>query len=246
MLPMKTIISTVVSLSLVAVASAFDHTHSTWNDLLGKHVQTQGVDYTSFQKDQSELKGYLKELADVSRKDFNSWNGSDQLSYLINLYNAATVDLVLDHYPIKSFKDEIGGKEGPWKLSFVKALGKTYTLDQIEHELIRKYYAEPRIHFAVNCASDGCPPLRDEAFTGDKLEKQLAEQTQAFLAKKDANRLEGSTLYLSPIFDWFKEDFIKKSGSVEAFVAPYFPQEKIKKGSTTVKYTDYGWDLNHS
>lgn len=240
---MKTLISLFITAALIASASAFDHTHSSWSYLLGKHVKTTGVDYTTFVKDNSEVDSYLKTLEDVSRSDFNGWTGPNQLAFLINLYNAATIDLVLEHYPIRSFKDEIGGKEGPWKVRFVKALGKTYTLDEIEHELIRKYYAEPRIHFAVNCASEGCPPLRNEAFTGAKLEGQLAEQTKSFLAKKDANYFDGRTLHLSSIFDWFKEDFIKKSGSVEAFVAPYFSGSNIKKG-TPIKYTEYGWSLN--
>ena len=243
---MKAILSTFLTIALAATASAFEHSHAAWNGLLEKHVKTNGVDYSSFHKEHDALEGYLGELAKVTVKEFNSWSGSNQLSYLINLYNAATVDLVLDHYPIKSFKDEIGKDAGgPWKLRIVKALDTTYTLDEIEHQLIRKYYAEPRIHFAVNCASEGCPPLRAEAFVGEKIEAQLAEQTKSFLAKTDANRLSGKTLHLSPIFDWFKEDFIKKSGSVEDFVAPYFPKGKVKKG-TTIKYTDYGWNLNQS
>ena len=243
---MKTLISTFITAALLTSASAFDQTHSAWTELLAKHVKSNGVDYPGFEKDKGEVDSYLKTLADVSRQEFNNWQGVDQLSFLINLYNASTIDLVLKNYPIKSFKDDVGGKEGPWKVEFVKALGKTYTLDQVEHELIRKNYAEPRIHFAVNCASEGCPPLRAEAFTGAKLEDQLAEQTKDFFAKKDANRFEGGTLYLSPIFDWFKEDFIKKSGSVEAFAAPYYPKAQIKKGSTPIKYTDYGWKLNQA
>ncbi len=243
---MKTLISTFLAITLISVASAFDQTHSTWNELLGKHVKADGIDYPSFKKDKGQLERYLKTLSKVSTTEFNGWTAPDQLSYLINLYNAATVDLVLQKYPIKSFKDDIGGKAGPWKLKFVKALGKTYTLDEVEHELIRKNYPEPRIHFAVNCASEGCPPLRAEAFTGKKFEAQLAEQTKLFLAKKENNHVKGNTLYLSSIFDWFKEDFIKKSGSVEAFVAPYFPGAKIKKGSTTIKYTEYGWGLNQA
>ena len=243
---MKTLISTFLTVALAASASAFDQTHAAWNSLLEKHVKSNGVDYVAFEKDKGKVDSYLETLAEVPRTTFNDWKGQDQLAFLINLYNAATIDLVLKNYPIKSFKDDVGGKEGPWKVEFVKALGHTYTLDHVEHELIRKNFAEPRIHFAVNCASEGCPPLRAEAFTGAKLEEQLAEQTKSFLAKEDANRFESGTLYLSPIFDWFKEDFIKKSGSVEAFVAPYYPGNNIKKGSTPIKYTDYGWSLNQA
>ena len=242
---MKTFLNIVAaSLIVASTATAFDQTHASWDKLVTDHVKPTGVDYSSFKKEQSSLKSYLKNLSEVSRTDFNGWEGPEQLAFLINLYNAATVDLVLEHYPIKSFKDEIGGKEGPWKLSFIKALGKTYTLDQVEHELIRKNFNEPRIHFAVNCASVGCPPLRAHAFTGEKLETQLEEQTQTFLSNASNNSFSGKTLSLSPIFDWFKEDFIKKSGSVEAFVNPYFKDSTIKKGSVTIKYTNYDWNLN--
>lgn len=244
---MKTLLNFfAVSLIATSAANAFDQTHADWNQLVSKHVKPTGVDYPAFQKEHDTLKDYLKGLSTVSRTDFNQWKGVDQLSFLINLYNAATVDLVLKNYPIKSFKDEVGGKEGPWKLPFIEALGKTYTLDQVEHELIRKNFNEPRIHFAVNCASGGCPPLRNEAFTGENLETQLEEQTQAFLNDTKNNRLSGKTLELSPIFDWFKEDFIKKTGSVESFVNPYFKNSSIKKGSVTIKYSHYDWNLNQS
>ena len=241
---MKTLIPALIATAIINTAAAFDQSHAAWDTLLKKHVQPTGVDYTSFKKDQSKLKAYLKDLSGISTKEFNDWAGPDQLAYLTNLYNASTIDLVLEHYPIKSFKDEVGGKEGPWKHSFIKALGKTYTLDQIEHELIRKHYAEPRVHFALNCASAGCPPLRSEAFIGENLEKQLEEQTSKFLGNAANNSLNGKNLKLSPIFDWFKEDFIKKSGSVEAFVNPYFPDTSIKKGDVKLSYSDYGWNLN--
>jgi len=172
------------------------------------------VNYKDFKNEQPALKSYLKDLYAVKPTEFNGWSGSDQLSYLINLYNAATID--------------------------------TYSLDDVEHKLIRAKYNEPRIHFALNCASAGCPPLRAEAFTGAKLETQLAEQTVAFLGDKSKNQISSKSLALSPIFDWFKDDFIKKSGSVEAFLDPYFPKAKIKKGKAKISYTDYGWDLNES
>ena len=138
---MKTLLNTILTAALLTTASAFDHTHPTWNELLGNHVKSNGVDYTTFEKDEDKVDSYLKTLEGVTREEFNDWEGPDQLAFLINLYNAATIDLVLEHYPIKSFKDEIGGEDGPWKLKFVKALGKTYTLDEVEHELIRKNYA---------------------------------------------------------------------------------------------------------
>ena len=243
---MKTIILPIFSALLIQAATAFDHTHAAWDKLVSAHVKTDGVDYASFKKDSEDLKAYLKTFEPIKPEEFNGWKGNEQLAFLINLYNAATIDLVLSEYPIKSFKDETGGENGPWKVEFIKTLGATYTLDQVEHELIRKYYNEPRIHFAVNCASEGCPALRNEAFSAEKLVDQLEDGTKKFLEDSSRNSISGSTLTLSPIFDWFKEDFIKKAGSVEAFVSPYFEGKTFKKGSVTLKYSDYGWSLNEA
>lgn len=240
---MKTLL---LSLTTLAFASssllAIDQEHKAFTEILAKHVVPTGVKYQALKADHPKLQAYLKELSEVTLLEFQGWKEPEQLSFLINLYNAGTLDLVLKHYPIKSFKDDIH-KDGPWKIKSVKAFNYHFTLDQIEHEYLRKVYKEPRIHFAVNCASAGCPPLRAEAFTGSKLETQLEEQTVAFLAS-DKNKLSGSNLALSPIFDWFKEDFIKQSGSVEAFVAPYFKEKKITPGKMKITFTEYGWSLN--
>ena len=240
---MKTIYNLALALVMTASASAFDQSHKNFDALLKKNVTSKGVKYKSLKKEHPALKSYIAELSSVKSSEFKKWSEGDQLAYLINLYNAATIDLVLDNYPIKSFKDEVGGKTGPWKVSFIKALGSTYSLDDVEHKLIRAKFNEPRIHFALNCASAGCPPLRAQAFTGANLETQLKEQTEAFLKDTDKNKVSKGSIAISPIFDWFKDDFIKKSGSVEAFIDPYFPKTKIKKG-ISIKYTDYGWSLN--
>lgn len=232
--------------ALATISSAFDQSHKALTSLFQDHVTAKGVHYEDFKKDQPKLKTYLSDLSKITSTEFESWKKSDQLAFLINLYNAATIDLVLDNYPIRSFKDEVGGKSGPWKIKFIKLLGQTYSLDQIEHELIRKNYNEPRIHFALNCASEGCPALRREAFIGSKLETQLQEQTISFLENKKNNRVSKSSLALSPLFDWFKEDFVKKSGSVEAFLDPYFPKISIRPGKAKISYTDYGWSLNEA
>lgn len=242
---MKAFFATLLlTVALFQTSRAFDHTHGKFTALLQKHVASEGVRYGAFKEDHAELKSYLSDLAGVSDAKFKAWEPNQRLSYLINLYNAATVDLVLDHYPVRSFKDEIGGKDGPWKLKFVKALGSTYTLDEVEHQLIRENFAEPRIHFAVNCASVGCPPLRKEAFRPDVLGQQLEEQTKLFLANKDNNRITKKAIKLSPIFDWFASDFVNKSGSVKAFIDPYFPKESLTKDRRPIEYTNYSWDIN--
>ncbi len=241
---MKAIFTVIATISLsLNNLSAFDQNHQKLTSLVSETAGPIGVHYKKLKTQHSAIKSYLKDLADVEYSTFKIWKTSDQLAFLINLYNASTLDLVLDHYPIKSLKDEVGGKKGPWKINSVKIFGKSISLDTLEHEFIRKHYNEPRIHFALNCASEGCPPLRREAYTGIKLEKQLDEQTRKFLANKKVNLLSGNSLKISPLFDWFKDDFVKKSGSVEAFLNPYFSKE-ITKGKFKISYTDYGWNLN--
>ena len=242
---MKKLITSLFALALSSSSLlAIDQEHKALTEILAKHVVPSGVKYKALKKDHAKLQAYLKELSSVTPKELKSWKEAEQLSFYINLYNAATLDLVLKHYPIKSFKEDIK-KGGPWKLKSVTALQKSLSLDEVEHEYLRKNYNEPRIHFALNCASAGCPPLRAEAFTGSKLETQLEEQTKAFLAS-DKNEISGSSLKLSPLFDWFKDDFVKKSGSVEAFVDPYFPKQKISPGKVKISFTDYGWSLNEA
>jgi len=241
---MKSLSKAFVTISVIAgIAFGFDQEHTSLTELLNDHVKSNGVNYKGIKKDYKKLTHYLRDLEKVSSEKFETWSEEEQLSYLINLYNAATLDLVIQHYPIKSFKDEAGGENGPWKYRFVKALGKTYTLDEIEHSLIRANYDEPRIHFAVNCASEGCPTLRNEAFTASHLDDQLQEQAENFLNDSSKNHYKNGTLYLSSIFDWFKQDFIDDKGSVEQFVTPFF-SEKIQKGKTPIKYTNYSWKLN--
>jgi len=243
---MKALLTSTIAIITLGLSNlaAFDHSHIKLTTLVSDTAKQSGVDYKNLGKKRTGLKSYLKDLSEVSYSDFRGWNKDDQLAFLINLYNASTLELVLMHYPIKSLKDDVGGDKGPWKIGAVKLFGKTTSLDALEHEFIRKYYNEPRIHFALNCASEGCPPLLKEAYTGLKLESQLDSQTRAYLADPKANRVSSKKLEISPLFDWFKDDFVKKSGSVEAFLDPYFPKVKLKPGKAKVSYTDYGWKLN--
>ena len=229
-------------------ADAFDHGHTAFSKVLQHHVQGAKVDYASLKENPAGLNAYLDSLAAVDESQFKAWTENQQISFLINLYNAATLKLIIDHYPVKSIKDIGSLFSSPWKRKEVRLFGKKETLDHIEHGLLRKKYIEPRIHFAVNCASIGCPNLRAEAFTADQLDEQLDEQGKAFLSDRSRNRLENGVLYLSPIFDWFSEDF-KESGGVAKFVAPYLPeadQETAAAGKVKIKYTKYDWSLNKS
>lgn len=246
-----------------STAFAYDASHKAWNDLLAKHVRwnkagtTTQVDYAGFSKDRKALQSYLVALSNVTASDYARWSKDEREAFLINAYNAATVELVLTRYPgIASIKD-IGGLFGsPWKKSFVMLLGKRRTLDDIEHGMIRgdKTYADPRIHFAVNCASIGCPALRPEAYTGMRLRAQLEDQTVRFLRDRSRNRFDskGGRVVVSSIFDWYGSDFTKRSGSVSGFLATYAEAlgldaaaaRDLRSGDLKLVYGDYDWRLN--
>ncbi len=196
----------------------FDHTHAPWTALLKKHVvvlrggQATQVRYAGFSRDRKLLQAYLGTLSAVSESAFKSFSTVQQQAFLINAYNAYTVELILTKYPdLASIRDLGSLLATPWKRKWVSLLGTTVSLDDIEHEMLRKRgrYDEPRIHFAVNCASIGCPALREEAFVGERLEAQLEEQTVRFLSDRSRNRYnaERTRLDVSKIFDWYGEDF---------------------------------------
>lgn len=232
-----------------AQSGEIDQSHADFTAILKKSVKGNGVDYAALAKNPAPLDSYVNQLAGVSEATFKSWSKDEQMAFLINLYNASTLKLIADNYPVKSIKDIGGLLKGPWKQPVVLLFGKKQTLDHVEHDLLRPNYNEARVHFAVNCASIGCPPLRAEAFTADKLDKQLDEQGREFLRDGSKNYLDAKnkTLHLSPIFKWFEEDFTKQSGSVQDFVLPFVidaDRKVIKQGGISIKQTDYDWNLN--
>lgn len=234
---------------LVAQQTSFDHSHAALTDVLRDEVKNERVNYAALKRKPAALDTYLDTLAAVPEKVFKGWGKNERLAFLINLYNATTIKLVVDRYPVSSIKDIGGFFSSPWKQKVVRAFGKTFTLDQVEHEMIRPNYGEPRAHFGLVCASIGCPPLRAEAFDAARLSDQLDDQGRVFFATKSKNRVDGKAgvLYLSSIFKWFKEDFTGKSGSVEKFVAPFFndaDKAVILSGKLSIEYTDYDWSLN--
>ena len=150
---------------------------------------------------------------------------------------------------MKSIKKIGGFFSSPWKKNFFKLLGETRNLDWIEHKVLRKKFNEPRIHFAINCASIGCPALRPEAYVASRLSAQLEEQTQLFIGDASRNEIRDNQLYISKIFDWFAQDFEKSHGSVEKFIAAYITKDdevaqKIRNQKFKIKYTKYDWKLN--
>jgi hypothetical protein len=252
-------------LALVAAASsapaAFDHRHAAWNDLVSRNVvwidagHASQVRYASFAGDRSQLRAYLESLSAVPRQEFASWTKAEQLAFLINAYNAFTIEKVLTRYPdLKSIRDFGSFVGNPWKDKFFTLLGAPMSLDGIEHDIIRKpgAYDEPRIHFAVNCASVGCPALRNEAYVADRLDVQLKDQTQRFLSDRSRNRyvVPSNTLEVSKIFDWYGSDFEK--GNLSAFFGGYAdaiadaPQARqtIREGGARIRFLAYDWALN--
>ncbi|MCI0351582.1 MAG: DUF547 domain-containing protein, partial [Acidobacteriales bacterium] len=198
-------------------AFGFDHLHSRYAVVLKIHVKDGWVDYTALKAAKTNLTAYLDELAAVKESEFQKWSEPQQLAFLYNLYNAATLQLVCDHYPVAGIKMIGGLLKGPWSLEVVRVWGKTITLDDLEHGIIRKRYQEPRSHFALVCAARSCPPLRTEPYVAERLSAQLDDQGRTFLRQREKNRVDAAnrTLYLSPIFKWFEEDFRVKSPTVQ-------------------------------
>lgn len=218
---------------------------SQWDKLLKKHVSEKGfVDYAGFKKDAAELKKYLDLVSENAPSD--SWSKDDQLAYWINAYNAFTVQLILDNYGVASIKD-IGSKikipfvNTPWDVKFIKIEGKKMDLNNIEHGVIRKKFAEPRIHFALVCAAKSCPKLRNEAFTGAKLNEQLDDQGRDFLNDNTKNIVTKDKASLSKILSWYGGDFTKTQPMNE-WVNKY-AKVKMDKDAP-ISHLDYNWELN--
>jgi len=245
-------------------AYAFDHEHTTWNRLLQKHLVVSNasvasrVNYAAFAQDRPTLSAYLAQISSVARSDYDAWSKGQRLAFLINAYNAYTVELVLRSYPdLRSIRDVGGVFGGPWKMKFFTLLGKPQSLDGIEHDTLRKpgAFDEPRIHFAVNCASIGCPMLREETYVAERVEAQLEEQTRRFLSDRSRNRYnaERGVLEVSSLFKWYRQDFERAgSGSLERAFARYADlladdephRAAIRSGTVPIRFLDYDWALN--
>lgn len=260
-------ILTVLAMLLMAMttpALADDFDHSQFDGLLRKYVSSHDdgrstrIDYAAIKNSKASLSEYLDRTTEVTQKAFDAWSKSEQLAFLINVYNARTIELVLEGYPdIASIKDLGSVLSSPWSKEFVQLFGSKHSLDDIEHGLIRGSgrYGDPRIHFAVNCASIGCPALRAEAYSGDRLEGQLEDQTQKFLSDCSRNRLKGDTIEASSIFRWYREDFeagFRGAESLGAFLS-LFPEplglkdddrRRLEEAEMKIVFIRYDWRLN--
>ncbi len=224
-------------------ADAVDHT--LYADLLKKYVKDGVVNYRGFKNEENRLDEYLKALEGT---DTSKLSRNEQLAFYINAYNATTIKFILSAYPgVKSIRD-LGGRifDRAFSKKIVRIEGKTISLDDLEHGIIRPRFKEPRVHFAVNCASKSCPPLISEPYQGSILDQQLDASTRAFLNNPEQNRLKGNTLYVSKIFKWFEEDF---NEDVVGFFLRFADMELKERLMTNrdnikVKYLDYDWSLN--
>lgn len=207
-----------------------------WNNLLQKHVSNQGnVNYRGFKADSKPFYSYLNSLSDNPPQ--KSWSQDQTLAYWINVYNAFTIKLILDNYPTKSIKDI----DGPWNHRFIKIGTKWYTLNDVEHRIIRKM-DEPRIHFALVCAAVSCPKLYNKAFNAETLENDLSLLTRSFLSDPSKNNITENNIKLSKIFKWYGGDFKKNGSTLIDFLNQYSDVTISSKAKKS--YKDYNWALN--
>ncbi len=248
----------------------FDYTEYT--KLLKIYVDDAGmVDYATLQKNRALLDTLIADMGTLNPDTYAGWSKEAQFAFWINAYNAVTLKTIIDNYPIKKgglikrslYPDNsIRQIDGVWKKKTTSIIGQDITLDEIEHKVLREQFGDPRMHFAIVCASMSCPPLRAEAFESDKLDAQLADQSHVFLSDKEKFRIDSNNekIYLSPILDWFDEDFAdhynldqaitgrsKRLGAVLDFVRTHLNDDHavhITDSSFKIEYLDYDWSLN--
>jgi S-formylglutathione hydrolase FrmB len=262
----------IITPATAVFAQNFDHSYTQYDAQLKKHVKflpdgkQSRVNYKGLAADHAELTKTLDSFSAVTPAQFATFNKEQQMAFLINAYNAFTIELILSKYPdVKSIKDLGSTFSSPWKKTFFKLLGEERNLDWIEHDKLRPTgkniinggYQDPRIHFAIVCASIGCPALPPEAFTAAKLDAQLDAGMARFVLDKTRNRFEGGKLQVSSIFKWFKDDFekgYKGFGKVEDVFAKYADnlsndsaiQGQLRAKTVSISYLDYDWSLNDS
>ena len=245
--------------------AAFDQSHNDLTKVLAENVKAGVVDYAAIKKNPAELDKYLSQIGSISDKDYKSWPKPERMAYLINAYNAFTLKMISDFYPVDSIRSigaRVGGgifsrKSKQWNISeyekdgkkvTFKAMGRTITLDEIEHKNLRPNFQDYRVHFALVCGALSCPPLRSEAFTGAKLDQQLDAQGRAFFADPFRNQYDAksNSLKISKIFDWFHGDFERTGSSVQKVAKKYLPESQGNSLSdeTKISFLEYDWSLN--
>lgn len=210
--------------------------HELWDSLLKEYVSANGkVNYESLKKNRGSLQKYLDLLA--THHPGQGWSKDEQMAYWINAYNAFTIELILRNWPVKSIKDI----NNPWKQKFIKLGDRIYDLDYLEHKILRAEFNDPRIHFAIVCASYSCPPLRNEAYRADKLDVQLTDQARRFINDPRYNKISTDAIQISQLFHWYRKDFIQKNDLI-TYINNY---SDVKVSATArISYLEYIWKLN--
>jgi hypothetical protein len=233
----------------------FDPRYPDWNQVLRQFVKDGGVDYPALKNNPVRLNDFLQSVSHLSEREYEGWNGKQKIAFWINTYNALAIKVIFDHYPPKkglSWKalayPETSIQQIPnvWDRPLIKIFGENFSLNRIEHKILRKEFEEPRIHFALVCAAKGCPPLRKEAYVAERLNTQLDDQARQFFSdpKKAKYDAEANALHLSPILSWFRKDFEMTGGPIE-FAKRFMPKETTQKpsGAAKIKWLDYDWSL---
>lgn len=213
------------------------HAYEAYDSFLKKYVSSSGkVNYAGINGDRKKLNAIAKEFND--QYPTRDWTYNQKLAFWINTYNVFTIKLIIDNYPTTSIT-KIATK--PWEIKSVKLNGHTYSLDHVENQIIRKQFNEPRIHFALNCASESCPILLNKAYKASTVSSQLTSQTKKFLNDLSKNTFGKREITISPIFKWYAEDFTNNGESVISFINKY-RTEQLK--DQKIKYSTYSWELN--
>lgn len=241
-----------------APVASFDHAHAAWTAILKTHVVGKRFDYASLKKDDAPLVAYLRSLEAVTLEQYSTWKRERCFAFWIDAYNAYTVKRVLQSFPFESMMELGKEKKGPWDERFVP-LGKLVpelkhellTLNELENEILRPTFHDARVHAAINCAAESCPPLRNEAFVADRLSAQLDEQVLLWLSDDALNRYDAAkkTLHVSKLFDWYASDFEKESdGRIARWIAKHGPKKELAfvgdGQGVALDFLEYSWKLN--
>ncbi len=235
--------------TIMSPASAVDH--SLYDEILNRYVKGGYFDYRAFDETENDRERLRKYLADMSTVRPETLSDDEQLAYWMNLYNAATIELIMRNYPLDSIRDLDGWFGSVFSKKFISVGERSLSLDNVEHDTIRERFDEPRIHFALVCAARSCPPIRDEAYVGDRLSEQLEDQTKIFL-NSDKNEFnidkDHLNMELSRILYWYSKDFDGKEGTAD-FLKDYLSEKKktlIDQKNFSISYKSYSWKLNQA
>ena len=261
--PARRLLLAGLMLAISGPATALDAAYAGYGRLLTQSVQwsadghASNVDYTQLQQQRAALDAVLAEWSSVGQAEFDGWTRAQQMAFLINAYNGFTLQLILSRYPkLQSIRDLGSVLRSPWKQPFFVLLGQQRTLDWIEHEQLRPRYRDERIHFAINCASVGCPALRPEPYIAAQLDAQLDDQQRRYLGDRRRHRYDAATrtLQVQAIYQWFADDFARNGGSVAAWLAQRADllsdtesdRVALRRADVRIEYLDYDWALNDS